>query len=55
MTKYYVKLDGGDWREVSMQEYISAEKAVGFRSKFGPDHIATASFGGNGISGKTTE
>ena len=55
MTKYYIKFDGGDWREVSKEEFISAEGAAGFRSKFGPGYLATAGFSGHGVSGKITE
>ena len=54
MTKYYIKFDGDDWGEVSKEEFISAEGAAGFRSKFGPGCLATAGLG-HGVSGKITE
>ena len=52
--KYFLK---GSWekeyKEVSKEEYIEAERAAGFRSKFGDNAIATAGFHGHGVSGKT--
>ena len=52
--KYYLKADFMDEeKEVTKEEYLRAERVAGFMSKFGIDHIATASFGGNGVSGRT--
>ena len=54
VEKYYLKADFMDEeREVSKQEYINAEQAAGFRSKFGTNAVATGSFGAAGISGRT--
>ncbi len=45
VEKYYLKADFMDEeKEVSKQEYINAEQAAGFRSKFGPNAVATGSF-----------
>ena len=41
--------------EVTKEVYISAERAAGFHSKFGPDHPATAAFSGGSIEGQTWE
>lgn len=42
-------------KEVTKEEYIKAERAAGFRSKFGDNEVATASFGSSeGIKGRTT-
>lgn len=37
--RYYV-----NGKEVSKEDYISAERRNGFHSKFGPNEIATSSF-----------
>jgi len=51
--KYYLK---GNWekeyKEVTKEEYIRAERSAGFRSKFGDNEIATAGFSGHGVDGK---
>lgn len=52
--RYYLKADFMDEeKEVTKQEYINAEQAAGFHSKFGLNAVATGSFGGGGISGRT--
>lgn len=48
--KFFLKSAGKEF-EVSKSEYISAEQNAGFHSKFGHDHIATASFGSGNVSG----
>lgn len=63
MTKYFLKADGErDWREVSADEYVRAERNAGFAPKNidvrDPDYRrvpATASFSSSraGISGRT--
>ena len=54
-TRYYIKYDEeDDWREVSRERFIRAEKQAGFRSKFGTDQVATGGFSGNGIQGKVS-
>jgi len=51
--RYFLK---GDWeeeyREVTKEQFIDAERAAGFHSKFGSDSVATAGFSGGGISGR---
>lgn len=49
--RYFIKLESQEEKEVNKHEYIYHERNAGFRSKFG-DEIATASFSGNGISGR---
>jgi hypothetical protein len=39
-------------REVTEKEFIAAERAAGFYSKFGPDHVATGGFTGRGMHGR---
>ena len=59
---YYLALDLDDWaedidldwKEVTKEQYMRAERAAGFRSKFGPGHIATAGFSGSGVRGKVS-
>ena len=51
MDKYYLKADfQKDKQEVTKEEFIQAERAAGFRPKYG-DGIATGGFSGNGVSG----
>lgn len=50
--KYFLK---GDWEkdytEVTKEQYVDAEEKAGFWPDE-PDEVATAAFGGHGISGK---
>ncbi len=51
-VKYFLKGDWEeDWKEVTKEEFINAERAAGFRPKSG-DGVATGGFGGNGVSGR---
>lgn len=50
--KYYLGAIGLPEREVSKEEFIRAEQAAGFRSKFGPHQVATGGFSGAGMSGR---
>lgn len=53
MTKYFLKADWQqDYQEVTEEQFITAERAAGFYSKFGEKALATAGFNGNGVSGK---
>ena len=50
---YYLKPDyQTEWNEVSREQFIAAEQAAGFRSKFGPSHPATGGFSGRGMRGR---
>lgn len=50
--RYFVRLTGGPEREVTKEEFVSAERAAGFRNTMHrPDEPATSGFGGNGIRG----
>ena len=51
--RYWVRLDGMRWQEATREQYIKAERAAGFYPKVG-DGIATGSFSGGGIEGRTT-
>ena len=42
--RYYVSQGGRPEQQVGKAEYVSAENRAGFRSKFGPDEVATSSF-----------
>lgn len=44
MDRYFIRRSGGDWHEVSEQSFIAVEQSAGFRSKFGPDSVATGGF-----------
>lgn len=50
--QYFLSSDVHPEKEVTEQEFIRAERAAGFRSKFGPDHVATGSFTGAGMHGR---
>jgi hypothetical protein len=50
--KYYLTFLNGTEKEVTKEEYIRSEQSAGFRSKFGPDEIATSSFSNRTISGR---
>ena len=39
-----------DWKEVTKEEYLRAERGAGVLPRFGPDSSAAA-FSGNGIRG----
>jgi len=53
IVKYYLKHELLGEKEVSKEEFIKAERAVGFRPKSGnPDDCATGGFSGNGLNGK---
>ena len=51
--KYFLR---GSWetefRQVTKQEFISAEGAAGFRSKFGIGHVATGGFSNGSVEGR---
>lgn len=50
---YYLTVGDGPEREVSKAEFVSAERAAGFRNTMGqPSEPATAAFGGHGVSGR---
>lgn len=51
--RYFLTIGDEPEKEVTKKEYIRAEQSAGFRSKFGPDEVATASFSNSrqGISG----
>lgn len=51
--RYYLKADHQtEWEEVTREQFITAEQAAGFRSKFGSSHPATGGFGGKGMRGR---
>lgn len=51
---YWLKADHQkEYVEVTKEEYIRAERAAGFHSKFGPNHPATSAFSGGSMSGRT--
>lgn len=49
--KYYLQLGDRPENEVTKEEYIAMERVAGFRSKFGPDHVATSAFSAGGVNG----
>lgn len=52
--RYWVRVGTLPWQEATKEQFIKAEQGAGFRSNFGPGHVATASFSGGGIEGRTT-
>lgn len=48
--RYYLEANGLK-RQVSKEEWIKAERAAGFRSKFGDDSEATGGFSNGSVSG----
>lgn len=52
MYQYYLSSDVHPEKQVTEQEFIRAEQNAGFRSKFGPHHVATGGFSGRGMHGR---
>lgn len=52
MNQYYLSSDTHAEKQVTEQEFIQAERNAGFRSKGGPDHVATGGFTGRGMHGR---
>lgn len=51
--RYFLKADHQtEWDEVTREQFINAEQAAGFRSKFGSNHPATSGFSGRGMRGR---
>lgn len=50
--KYFLASCVHSEKEVTEREFILAERAAGFRSKFGPDQVATGGFTGAGMTGR---
>lgn len=51
IAKYFIEHTLFGEKEVSKEEFIKAERSAGFRSKFGPDNLATGGFSSGDISG----
>ena len=52
-NKYYLKAGWQDkYTEATKEEFIKAERAAGFRSKFGRDHLATGGFSDSSVRGR---
>jgi hypothetical protein len=51
--RFYLTEDSGPEQEVSMEEWVAAEREAGFNNTMGrPDLPATAGFSGKRISGR---
>lgn len=52
--RHFLRFGDGPWKEVTQEEWISAERSAGFHPK-GEDRgqYATAGFGGNHVNGRT--
>lgn len=51
--RYLLKADHQtEWDEVTKEQFITAEQAAGFHSRFGPKHLATGGFSDDGIRGR---
>lgn len=52
--RYFLTYHLGEEREVTKDEYVRAERAVGFHNTLGQPHEpATSSFGGASVRGRT--
>jgi len=54
IERYFLSFDGveGSEKEVTKEQFMKAERAAGFHSKFGDNHVATGGFGAGGIRGR---
>lgn len=52
ITKYFIKHALFGEKEVSKEEFIKAERAAGFRSKFGINNLATGGFTSGDVTGR---
>jgi hypothetical protein len=51
---FYLKTDWAGWTKVTKEEFVSAERAAGFRNTMGrPLEPATGGFSGGGVHGAT--
>jgi hypothetical protein len=50
--RYWLGITGQPMSLVTCEEYVKAERAAGFRSQFGPDEPATASFSAGAVCGQ---
>ena len=51
--KYYLQtFYNKEWKEVSKEEFMRAERIAGFHSKRGPGTVATGGFSGGGMRGR---
>jgi hypothetical protein len=51
--RYYLRAGyQTEWTEVTKAQFIEAEQAAGFHSKFGAGHVATGGFSGRGMQGR---
>lgn len=51
--RYYLRAGyQTEWTEVTKAQFIEAEQAAGFHSKFGAGHVATGGFSGRGVQGR---
>ena len=52
VNRYFLKADWqNEYQEVTEEQFITAERAAGFRPKYG-DGVATGGFSGRGVSGR---
>jgi len=52
--RYWIRLKGLEWQEVSVKRFIEAERDIGFRLKADCGSFATGGFSGHGIEGTIT-
>ena len=51
-VRYFLKTDWTSWKEVTKEQWVSAERSAGFRPKGGGDGCATGGFSGHGVRGR---
>lgn len=54
MERYWLRINRLEWQEVTREQFIKAERSVGFYSKDGYGKLATAGFSSSTIGGKIT-
>ena len=50
--RYWVQVGENPEQEVSREDFIKLERSAGFRSKFGPNEVATAGFSTGVLKGR---
>jgi len=54
MKRYWLRVSTLPWQKATKEQFIEAERKAGFRSSSGYGEVATNSFIGGGIQGRTT-
>jgi hypothetical protein len=53
---FYLKTDWTNWKNVTKEQFVSAERAAGFHNTMGqPDEPGTGGFSGHGTTGRIVD